>query len=181
MRKIVGGVFVSLDGVTESPETWAMQFHDDDVIQTLAGGLERKDTLLLGRRTFEDFAAYWPNVSADDDPFAGFINDTPKVVVSTTLREVDWQPTTVVRDLDAIRELKEKPGKDIGMTGSVTLTRSLLREGLLDELGVLIHPVVLGLGKHLFDEMTGQIPLKVLDSKTFKTGVVSVTYGPAAI
>jgi len=115
MRKIVAGVFVSLDGVTESPETWAMQFHDDDVIQTLAGGLERKDTLLLGRRTFEDFAAYWPNVSADDDPFAGFINDTPKVVVSTTLREVDWQPTTVVRDLDAIRELKEKPGKDIGI------------------------------------------------------------------
>jgi dihydrofolate reductase len=180
MRKIVAGLFVSLDGVTESPETWAMQFHDDEVLQTLAATLENKDTLLLGRRTFEEFAAFWPNQSPDSDPFAGFINDTPKVVVSTTLGQPEWQPTTVVRSLDDVGALKEKPGNDIGMTGSVTLTRSLLQEGLLDQLGVLIHPVVLGSGKHLFDDVTSRIPLKVVDSKMFKTGVVSVTYAPAS-
>ena len=179
MRKIIAGLFVSLDGVTESPETWAMQYQDDEMIQAVVATLENKDTLLLGRRTFEDFAAYWPNQTPESDPFAAFLNETPKVVVSTTLGEPEWQPTTVVRSLDDVRALKEKPGKDIGMTGSAMLTRSLLQEGLLDELGIMLHPVVIGSGKRLFDDITGRIPLKVLDTKTFPSGVVSLTYGPA--
>jgi dihydrofolate reductase len=178
MRKIIAGLFVSLDGVTESPETWAMQYHDDELLSDVSKTLENKDTLLLGRRTFEEFAAFWPNQSPEDDPFAAFINDTPKVVVSATLGEPSWQPTTVVRGLDDIRALKEKPGNDIGMTGSPTLTGSLLQEGLLDQLGVILHPIVIGSGKHLFDDVTGRIPLKVLDSKTYKSGTVSITYGP---
>jgi dihydrofolate reductase len=113
MRKIVAGLFVSLDDVTESPETWAMQFHDDEVLQTLAATLENKDTL-LGRRTFEEFAAFWPNQSPDGDPFAGFINDTPKVVVSTTLGEPEWQPTTVVRSLDDVRRSRRSPARTSG-------------------------------------------------------------------
>ena len=87
MRKIIAGLFVSLDGVTESPETWAIQYHDEEMLQDIAATLENKDTLLLGRRTFEDFAAFWPNQSPEDDPFAAYINETPKVVVSTTLGE----------------------------------------------------------------------------------------------
>jgi len=179
MRKIIAGLFVSLDGVTESPETWAMQYHDDEMLQAVAATLDNKDTLLLGRRTFEDFAAYWPTQSPESDPFAAFLNETPKVVVSTTLGEPAWQPTTVVRSLDDVRALKEKPGKNIGMTGSATLTRSLLQEGLLDELNVMIHPIVIGSGKHLFDDVNAQIPLKVVDSKTYTNGVVSITYGRA--
>lgn len=180
MRNIKAGLFVSLDGVTESPQTWSMPYQDDEVTQAIAGSMVTNDTLLLGRRTFEEFASFWPNQPSEGDPFATFINETPKVVVSTTLGDVDWQPTTVVGSLEDVRALKEKPGGDIGMTGSVTLTRSLLEAGLLDELGLLIHPLVIGSGKHLFDEASGRIPLKVLDSKTFKTGVVFVTYGPEA-
>lgn len=179
MRKIIAGLFVSLDGVTESPETWAMQYHEDELLGDIVATLDEKDTLLLGRRTFEDFAAFWPTQSPESDPFAAYINEVPKVVVSTTLGEPAWQPTTVVRSLDDVRALKEKPGKTIGMTGSPTLTRALLKEGLLDELGVILHPVVVGSGAHLFDAVTDQIPLKVLDSKTYASGVVSITYGPA--
>ena len=179
MRKIISGLFVSLDGVTESPETWAMQYHDE-LLADIGATLEHKDTLLLGRRTFEAFAEFWPNQSPEDDPFAAYLNETPKVVVSTTLGEPAWQPTTVVRSLDDVRALKEKPGGDIGMTGSGTLTRSLLQEGLLDELGVLLHPLVVGWGARLFDDTTGRIPLRVKDSKTYRTGVVSITYVPAS-
>ena len=82
MRRIIAGVFVSLDGVTESPETWAMRYHDDEMLRDITGSLENKDTLLLGRRTFEEFAGFWPTQSPEDDPFAAYINETPRVVVS---------------------------------------------------------------------------------------------------
>jgi RibD domain-containing protein len=88
MRKIVAGLFISLDGVTESPENWNGPFFNDEMGQAVGESIAKKDTLLLGRRTFEDFAAYWPGKTGEDDPFAEFINDTPKVVVSTTLGDV---------------------------------------------------------------------------------------------
>src|SRR5207249_4143610 len=132
MRKIVAGLFMSLDGVTESPQDWNLQYFSDEMGEAIGASMAQTDTLLLGHNTF-----------------AEFINNTPKVVVSTTLGEVDWQPTTVVRDLDAVRTLKMQLGKDIGMTGSVTLVRSLLQAGLLDELALMIHPIVLGSGKRL--------------------------------
>ncbi|TMK36841.1 MAG: dihydrofolate reductase [Actinobacteria bacterium] len=178
MRKIGAGLFISLDGVTESPQDWNLQYFNDEMGQAIGASMAQTDTLLLGRNTFEDFAAYWPDKTGEDDPFAEFINNTPKVVVSTTLGEVDWQPTTVVRDLEAVRTLKKQLGKDIGMTGSVTLVRSLLQAGLLDELDLMIHPIVIGSGKRLFDDVTGQVPLELLRSETFKTGVISATYGP---
>jgi dihydrofolate reductase len=179
MRKIVAGLFISLDGVTESPETWNGPFFNDEMGQAVGASIAKKDTLLLGRRTFEEFAAYWPGKTGEDDPFAEFINNTPKVVVSTTLGNVEWQPTTVLRSIDDVRTLKEQPGKDIGMTGSVTLVRSLLQAGLLDELGLMIHPIALGPGKRLFDDVTSRLELELLHSETFKTGVISATYGPS--
>jgi len=177
MRKIVAGLFMSLDGVTESPQDWNLQYFSDEMGEAIGASMAQTDTLLLGHNTFDEFAAYWPDKTGEDDPFAEFINNTPKVVVSTTLGEVDWQPTTVVRDLDAVRTLKMQ---DIGMTGSVTLVRSLLQAGLLDELALMIHPIVLGSGKRLFDDVTAQVPLDLLKSETFKTGVISATYGPPA-
>jgi dihydrofolate reductase len=148
--------------------------------EAVGASMARSDTLLLGRKTFQEFEAFWPNQSAEDDPFAAFINNTPKVVVSNTLKSVDWQPTTILSgDVPAeIRKLKDQRGKDIGMTGSPTLVRSLLQEGLIDELGLMIHPIALGKGKRLFDDLNDQVKLDVIDSTTFKTGVVSVTYAP---
>jgi dihydrofolate reductase len=180
MRRIVAGLFISLDGVTESPQDWNLQYFSDEMGEAIGASMARTDTLLLGRNTFDEFAAYWPDKAGEDDPFAEFINNTPKVVVSTTLGDVDWQPTTVVRDLDAVRTLKMQLGKDIGITGSVTLVRSLLQASVLDELSLMIHPIVLGSGKRLFDDVTAQVPLDLLKSETFKTGVISATYGPPA-
>jgi dihydrofolate reductase len=180
MRKIVAGLFISLDGVVESPQDWNGPFFNDEMGQAVGDAMASSDTLLLGRKTFEEFAAYWPNADPSD-PFAGFINDTPKVVVSNTLGEVDWQPTTVIAGdvVGQIRDLKQQPGKNIGMTGSPTLVRTLVQEGLLDELGLMVHPLVLGSGKRLFDDVTGQVPLTLVNAQTFKTGVVNLTYGPA--
>ena len=131
MRKIVAGLFISLDGVTESPEKWNGPFFNDEMGQAVGETIATKDTLLLGRRTFEEFAAYWPDKTSDDDPFADFINNTPKVVVSSTLGEVEWQPTAVIRSIAEVRKLKERPGQDIGITGSVTLAPEPV-EGRLD-------------------------------------------------
>ncbi len=180
MRKIVAGLFISLDGVTESPQDWNGPFFNDEMGQAVGDAMASSDTLLLGRRTFEEFAAFWPTADKSD-PFADFINNTPKVVVSNTLGEVDWQPTTVIRGdvVSQIRDLKEQPGKNIGMTGSPTLIRSLVKEGLLDELSLMVHPLVLGSGKRLFDDVAEQVPLTLVNSQTFKTGVVNLTYGPA--
>ena len=171
MRKIVAGLFISLDGVTESPQDWNGPFFNDEMGQAVGVAMASSDTLLLGRRTFEEFAAFWPTAD-QSDPFADFINNTPKVVVSNTLSEVDWQPTTVIRGdvVSQIRDLKEQSGKNIGMTGSPTLIRSLVKEGLLDELSLMVHPLVLGSGKRLFDDMVGQVPLTLVNSETFKTG-----------
>lgn len=181
MRKIVAGLFITLDGVTESPDKWNFPYFDEEMGQAIAATMMRSDTLLLGRRTFEEFAAYWPNRTSEDDPFAGYINHTPKIVVSTTLKDATWQPTTVIGEdvMTRIRALKEQPGKDIGMTGSVTLVRSLLQEGLLDELNLMVHPIALGTGRRLFDDLGGEITLKLADSRTFGSGVVSLTFEPA--
>jgi dihydrofolate reductase len=180
MRKIVAGLFISLDGVTESPQNWQMNLMDEEAGSDVSRGMEEADTILLGRRTYEEFAGYWPNAPADD-PFAIYINNTPKVVVSNTLTSADWQNTSIVSgDVNTqLRRLKEQDGKNIGITGSITLVRSLLRDGLLDELRLQLYPIVVGTGKHLFEESVGEQPLKLIDSKTSPSGIVFLHYQPA--
>jgi dihydrofolate reductase len=137
--------------------------------------------MLLGRVTYEEFASYWPEQTSDGEAgeIADFMNDTPKYVVSSTLKSADdWKNTTLIDGNNAVAELtalKQQPGKDISITGSGTLVRTLLRDGLLDELRLLVHPIVVGHGKRLFDEGE-QVPLKLTDSKTFSTGVLALTY-----
>ncbi|MEU4233572.1 dihydrofolate reductase family protein [Nonomuraea sp. NPDC026600] len=181
MRKIVAGLFISLDGVVESPEKWHFPYFNDEMGQSVGSQMEQADVMLLGRRTYEEFAAHWPHEDPATNPFADRMNNTPKYVVTTTLDTAEWQNTTIIKgDVAAqLTELKRQPGKDIGMTGSATLARSLLADGLLDELRLLVHPIVVGTGKRLFEEGTGQIPLQLLDSQTFSTGVLSLTYGKA--
>jgi dihydrofolate reductase len=181
MRKIVAGLFITLDGVYESPNLWNFPYFDDEMGQEVGRLMAGNDAMLLGRQTYQEFAAYWPHQSSDVEP-ADFMNNTPKLVVSNTLTSVDeWQNSTLISGnlTDELRTLKEQPGKNIGITGSGTLVRSLLRDGLLDELSLLVHPIVYGSGKRLFDEMGSQVPLKLVESKTFGSGVLSLTYVPA--
>ena len=177
MRKIAAGLFISLDGVVEAPEQWHFPYFNDEMGAIVGAQQAESDTMLLGRRTYEEFAAYWPS---SDDELAAVMNGTPKLVASTTLTEPTWQNTTVIGgDVSArLAELKRQPGGTISIVGSGTLVRSLLREGLVDELRLLVHPIVVGAGKRLFPDGTDRVPLKLLDSRTLSTGVLSLTYAP---
>lgn len=180
MRKITAGLFISLDGVIESPDKWHFPYWSDEMGEVVSASMAATDAMLLGRVTYQEFAGYWPSAPADD-PITAQMNDTPKYVVSNTLRSVEWQNSTLVSGdvLAEIAKLKELPGKNLGITGSATLVRSLLQAGMLDELTLLVHPVVVGSGKRLFGDNDALRPLKLADSKTLSTGVLSLVYLPA--
>ena len=179
MRKVVAGLFISLDGVVESPDKWQFDHFDDDMMASMTSHLAVQDTVLLGRVTYEDWAAYWP--TSTDEPYASFINNTPKYVVSTTLGKVEWKNSTLLKGnlAEELAKLKQQPGKNIGVSGSPTLVRSLLQNDLLDELTLMVHPVVVGSGKRLFKDGSDLKRLKLVDSKTTRTGVLIATYQPA--
>jgi len=180
MRKIVAGLAITLDGVTEAPSKWLL--FNDEMGEVISAGIAQSDAVLLGRRTYLEFAKLWPN-QGSDVPMADFMNNTRKHIVSSTLDSLEWANSSLVTgDLaEEVAKLKGQPGKNILIPGSPALVRSLLRDGLLDELGLMIHPFVLGSGKRLFDEMTDRVALKLLESTTFSTGVLSVKYVPATV
>jgi len=182
MRKIGAGLFISLDGVTESPETWQSEYFDADMLADLSAQIAAEDTILLGRRTYEEWQRFWP--SATVEPYASHINNAPKYVVSTALDHVEWGQWNNVTLLDgsfdeAIRRLKQQPGKNIGVGGSPTLVRSLLQHDLLDELRLALNPVVIGRGSRLFEGQNDLKKMRLVDCKRTGTGVVLLTYEPA--
>ncbi len=179
MRKVVAGLFISLDGVVESPEQWGFQYFNDEMTEWIAAGLAQADAVLLGRRTYLAFAELWPN-QGSEVPMSRFLNNSPKYVVSATLNTPKWQPATLIKGdpAEALTKLKQQPGKNIQIPGSPTLVRSLLRNGLLDELSLTICPVVVGAGMRLWEEITNQVNLKLVYSKAFGTGALGVTYQP---
>jgi dihydrofolate reductase len=179
MRKIVAGLFISLDGVIESPEKWHFPYFNDEMGAEVGAQMAASDAMLLGRVTYQEFAGFWPNADASD-PFTAQMNNTPKYVVSTTLDTVEWQNSTLIKGniAEGIAALKQQPGKNIAITGSVTLVDSLLQNDLLDELRLLVHPVVVGSGKRLFKDGGDLKRLQLVESKTFGTGVVSLVYQP---
>jgi len=179
MRKIVSGLFISLDGVIEAPNDWTGPWFNPELGQAVGSFIAAQDAMLLGRVSYDEFAAFWAQQSGD---MANTMNGTAKYVVSGTLKSADWQNSTLIPAASAIAEiaeLKQRPGKNIGMTGSATLVSSLLREGLLDELHLFVFPVVLGSGKRLFAAPGAKLPLKLIDSATFDTGVLHLTYAKA--
>lgn len=179
MRNISAAVWMSVDGVMESPEQWAFPFSNDEVEEMNQVGMAASDTLLLGRVTYQEFAAYWSNQSGDV-PIANYINNVPKVIVSTTLDTVAWRNSTLIRSnvADELTQLKRRHGKDITIIGSAALVQSLLRENLIDELRLMVPPVVLGGGKRLFPDNGMQHALKLVNARTFSTGVVYLIYQP---
>jgi dihydrofolate reductase len=178
MRKVVAVELMSLDGVMESPEEWAFPYSNDEMEETNASGMAASDALLLGRVTYEGMAAFWPN-QPGGTPMVDYINSVPKHIVSTTLEEpLEWNNSTLIKGdvSEEIAELKRQLGKDITILGSGVLVRSLLKDGLLDELMLMVCPVILGGGKRLFEDEGDGKALELVDSRTFGTGVVFLTY-----
>jgi dihydrofolate reductase len=181
MRKIVAGLFVSVDGVIEAPETWTGAYFTPEIGEIVGSLIAAGDTLLLGRRTYETFAQSF----ADDtsgNPMAAQMNAVRKVVVSTSLDRADWQNTTLIRGdvVEAVRALKDEDGANINMSGSATLAVSLLRGGLLDQLDLLVFPVAVGRGRRLFHDDGDSIELALLSSDSLDNGVMHVVYGSFA-
>jgi dihydrofolate reductase len=183
MRKVVASEIVSLDDVVESPDKWHFPYFNDQMGDAIGAAMAASDAMLLGRVTYEEFAAFWPAQSSDDDQeITDYMNNTPKFVVSKTLEEpLEWNNSTLIKEdvAEEITKLKGQPGKDISITGSPTLVRSLLQGDLLDELRLMVHPIVVGSGKRLFEDGGDQKALELVHSKTFSTGVLYLTYQPA--
>lgn len=178
MGFIKSGLFISLDGVIESPETWHFPYFDEEMGAAVGELMSGNDALLIGRRTYEEFAAYWP--SADPaDPMTGNMNGARKYVVSNTLSEATWENSSVIGG-DAASELaKLKIDTGLGTTGSATLVRWLLEQRLVDELHLLVHPIVVGHGKKLFAD-GATVPLELVSSTTFGSGVLHLVYAAAS-
>jgi dihydrofolate reductase len=150
VRKVVAYELLSLDGVAEEPDAFITEF-DDEMRENLGRVIATQDSVLLGRRTYDDWAAFWPTCKAE--PFASFINDVEKFVVTSTPPGDSWGPTTVVDGglVEFVTELKQRPGADIGVHGSIALTHSLLEEGLVDGLRLVIAPALQMQGRKLFE------------------------------
>jgi len=175
MGYIKAGLFISLDGVVEAPDTWHFPYFDEQMGAAVGELMSSNDAMLLGRRTYEEFAGYWPQADPAD-PMTGAMNSSRKYVVSTTLAEATWENTTVVGG-DVEAELtKLKARTKLGTTGSATLVRWLLERGLLDELHLLVHPIVVGHGRTLFGGDGPTVPLTLTSSTTFGTGVLHLVY-----
>ena len=177
MGHITSGLFISLDGVIESPETWHFPYFNDEMGAAVGELMSGNDAMLLGRQTYDEFAAYWPTADPAD-PMTAAMNGSRKYVVSSSLTEATWENSTVVGGDVAAELTALKQENVLGTTGSATLVRSLLELGLVDELHLLVHPIVVGHGKKLFAD--GEtVPLELVSSTTFKTGVVHLVYAPA--
>ncbi|MCB2406845.1 dihydrofolate reductase family protein [Hymenobacter lucidus] len=177
MRRLIVSEFVSLDGVMENP-AWTLRFHSAGQAQFKLDELLAADALLMGRRTYEGFAAAWPT-RTDEQGLASRMNSLPKYVVSATLREPAWHNTQVLSGglAEEITQLKAQPGQDILVYGSARLVRALLQLGLADEYRLMVFPIVVGSGQRLFADDSAAT-LRLTGSRTFSSGVVLLTYQP---
>ncbi len=177
MRLVKAGLFISLDGVVESPRDWQQPF-DAQIAAIMDEGLKDSDAILLGTNTYLQFAGFWP--TADDSvPMAKYLNNTTKYVASSTLDHLDWANSTLLHGdlVSEVKRIKTLPGKNIQIPGSPRLVYSLLAAGLLDELALMIQPVVVGTGQRLFDTGT-RIKLEQTDARPLDNGSVLVVYRP---
>ncbi|MDQ3443893.1 MAG: dihydrofolate reductase family protein [Chloroflexota bacterium] len=179
MRKVAITEFISLDGVIEAPHEWHFPFFGDDAGKYKLDEVFATDALLLGRVTYEGFAAAWPSMT-DEQGFADRFNSMPKYVVSTTLENAEWNNSHIIRGNLAgeLGKLKQESGQDIVIHGSGKLANSLMAEGLIDEYRLMVHPVVVGKGQRLFESGTTLAALDLVDSRPLGNGVILLTYVP---
>lgn len=192
MRKVIVSEFLTVDGVMQAPGDtdedrregfehggWQAPYFDEVMGNAVSEGIDAADGLLLGRRTYDLFAAFWPN---QPDDFAGTMNGIPKFVASRTLEEpLKWENSTLLKGdaAKAVATLKEQSGGNLLVIGSGDFAQTLMQNGLVDEYQLMVHPVVLGSGARLFREETPRIALRLTDSKTTGTGALILTYQPA--
>lgn len=184
MRKIFTFLVATVDGYYEGPnQEFDWPYVDEEFNEFSLAQLDETDTLLFGRVTYEMMASYWPTPAAnDDDPrIAVRMNEISKIVVSQTLDKADWNNTRLISDdvAGALTEIKQQPGRDIAIFGSSALTVSLLQDGLVDELRIMVNPIVLGAGKSLLATADQRVGLSLLEAKPFKSGNVLLRYEPA--
>ena len=196
MRKVIVNEFLSLDGVAQAPggadeDTsggfahggWHMPYMEDELaMKWVLASLVEAGGFLLGRRTFEIFAAYWPNASEEEQVIAEPLNTKPKYVVSTTLAEpLDWQNSTLLQGdaAKAVAALKEEDGADLHVIGSTELVQMLIEHDLVDEFRLMLDPLMLGGGKRFFRDDDSHRPLRLVDSQVTKTGAILATYALA--
>ena len=190
MRNITATLSISMDGVIQAPGRpdedtrggfdrggWAVPYNDEIMAQRMGEGMASSGTMLFGRRTFEDFYGYWPQQT--DNPFTPYLDQATKYVVSSTLSEpLPWQNSNLLPGDPAtsVSQLKSEQGPDIGIVGSAELVRSLLGAGLIDRYVLLIHPLVLGQGRRLFDDRGPSAAFEMIDNLTTSKGVIIATY-----
>ena len=185
MKKITAGLFISLDGVVEAPDQWHFPYFNEEMGAAVDASLGQADTMLFGRKTYDSFAGAWPVREAageEDAPFAKKLGDARKIVVSNQPLEFTWRNSEQLQGdlVEAVTALKNEPGDGtIAMSGSVSVVRQLLAAGLLDELHLLVHPIAVRKGMRLFDEGEPTMPLTLISSQTFETGVLNLVYAPA--
>ena len=173
MGKLYSYTYVSLDGVVESPEAWVAPFFGEELADDLTRRLSAAAAMVLGRRTYEEFARFWPK-QGDDVPFAALNNSISKIAVSGTLEHADWHNTRVIRDGD-IEQVKRDASGDLHITGSATLVRSWIERAIIDEAVLVVFPTVRGTGHRLFAG-SPQADLALRDVQRFPHGVLALTY-----
>jgi len=175
LRKVVVYVLLSLDGVAEAPDEFFMDYWDDAVDAKMGKLIATQDAVILGRRSYDEWVAFWPQ--SDIEPFAPFINRVAKYVVTSTPLKREWANTSVIDgDLTGfVRDLKKRPGGDIGVHASISVIRTLIAAGVVDELGLVIAPVIVGKGRRLLDELPST-RLELIGSATSPSGALLVDY-----
>ena len=178
VRKVTSYLFISLDGVVEAPDKFVRSDLYEDFDPLIAETIAEQDAVLLGRKTYDEWSAYWP--SSTIEPFASFINNTPKYVVSKTLKSVDWPKSNLIAGNlgDEIAALKRRPGKAIGVHGSISLVQSLLTAGLLDELRLTLVPAAAGHGRHLLSRDGEPIQLTLDSTRATTRGLQYMIFRP---
>jgi dihydrofolate reductase len=179
--RLVATEYVSLDGVFEEPGHWSGPWFNNEAGQFKWDELQATDALLLGRKTYEGFAAAWPTMEGTGD-FGVKMNTMPKYVVSSTLGEAEWAGSKLIKGNveDEVRKLKNQPGKDLLLSGSAQLFNAMMAADLIDLYRLMLHPVVLGKGKRLFTGEANKKALELTETKTFSTGIIVLEYVPAA-
>ena len=189
MRKIITTTWVTLDGYIAGPNgemDWIGEIYDEAMGIYETDLISSADTLLLGRVTYQSFAGSWPhvpdnpNASEGEKVYARLLNAMRKIVFSRTLESVEWNNSTLLKEVvpEEIQQLKQEPGRDMVIYGSASIVQTLTNHGLIDEYQVLVHPVILGSGKPLFQDIKNQVKLKLVNSRTHPSGVAVLTYQP---